>query len=235
MKRLFVLFTVFVIAVFALADDKLPAHAIKVTGTSDINVSPDQATIDIGVEKQSASATGAKRAADNGAREILAVVKKNGIDDKDVKTNWLSLNPQYDWRNNRMTGFVAEQSLTVTVRDIAKLDSLLDALIKAGGNRISSVKFETSEMRKYRDQARAAAVVAAREKAEALAKSLGQSIGKAVAVEEVAQYDNSYATYIGLIANTTMEAAKDRAPSGPALAAGERKVTASVTVGFELQ
>jgi uncharacterized protein YggE len=200
-----------------------------------VNVIPDQVTFHIGIEKQNTNATTAKKAADDGAREILSVLRSNGVQEKDVKTDWLSLNPNYDVRNGKMYSFTAEQSLTVTVHDISKLDGLLDALIKAGGNRISSIRFETSEMRKYRDQARQLAVTAAREKAEALAKALGQSIGKAISVEEEPQTINPYGYFYGYMSNTSVESASStRAPSVPATAAGERKVTASVTVWFEL-
>ena len=234
MKRFFALAVLLLVSALSFADDNPPPHAIKVTGTADVKVAPDQATIDIGIEKQNSSATAAKRAADKGAREILAVLHTSGIPDKDVSTNWLSLNPQYNWQSGKINSFVAEQSLTVVVRDLSKLEDLLDALIKAGGNRISSVRFETSELRKYRDEARDAAVTAAREKAQALAKALGQSIGKAISVEEVAQSANPYAFTYGYLANATLDAQMAKSPSGPANAPGERKVSASVTVWFEL-
>ena len=234
MKSLLILFALIFPCTFCTADEKVPPKAIEVTGTSDVNVVPDKAIIDIGVEKQNPSAAAAKKAADSSARELLAALRANGIDDKDVTTNWLSLSPQYDWHSGKMTYFIADQSLTVTVHDLSKLDNLLDLLIKAGGNRINSIQFETSDIRKYRDQARELAVGAAREKAEALAKALGQSIGKAIAVEEVPQATGLYG-YNGLLANTTLEVSDNKARSGPAIAAGQRKVTASVTVWFELQ
>lgn len=233
MKRLFVLFAVILLSTVLFADENVPPHSVKVTGTADVNVTPDRAVVRIGVEKQSSSATAAKKAADAAAREVLSVLHDSGIADKDVKTDWLSLAPQYDWRNGRITSFSAEQSLTVTVRELSKLDSLLDALIKAGGNRINSVQFETSDLRKYRDQAREMAVTAAREKAEALAKALGQSIGKAISLEEIPQSTNPY--YGGYLSNSVVELDKQRTQVGPAIAAGERKVTASVTIWFELQ
>lgn len=232
MKRCCLLFVLVLSSSLLIAENDAPPKAVKVTGTADIKVIPDRATISIGVEKQSSSAVAAKRAADNATRELLAVLRNSGIDGKDIKTEWLSLTPDYDWRNNRISGFTASQSLTVTLLDLSKLDGLLDALVKAGGNRISSVEFETSETRKYRDQARELAVTAAREKAEALAKALGQSIGKAISVEEVAQPQYPY-PYGGVTANVSLEL--DKARTGPATATGERKVTASVTVWFELQ
>jgi uncharacterized protein YggE len=170
----------------AAAEDKLPARFVRVTGTSEVMVVPDRAVIEVGVEKQDPRASVAKHAEDAAARGILAALRANGIEDKDVQTTFLSLRPSYYTRKGVRTDFfVATQTMTIMVRDIARLDTLLEALVKAGGNRIGSIGYETSDLRKYRDQARDLAVKAAREKAGALAKALGQEIGRAQSIEEV--------------------------------------------------
>jgi hypothetical protein len=130
----------------------------------------------------------------------------------------------------RTSYFVAEQTLTVTVRDISKLDTLLESLIKAGGNRIDSIQYEISDLRKYRDQARELAMKAAREKAQALALALGQEIGKAQYIEEVPESSSqSYG-----LANSYLETSRGRSKSTSSTAAGENRVSASVQVSFEL-
>jgi uncharacterized protein len=213
----------------AAAEDKLPARFVRVTGTSEVMVVPDRAVIEVGVEKQDPRASVAKHAEDAAARQILAALRGNGVDDKDIQTTFLSLRPSYTSRKGVRTDFfVATQTMTVTVRDIAKLDTLLEALVKAGGNRIGSIGYETSDLRKYRDQARDLAVKAAREKAGALAKSLGQDIGKAQSIEEVPESEGSS------MANTSFGyESRSRAP-GSSIAPGQKTISASVTVSFEL-
>ncbi len=177
------------LASLAAAEDRLPPKVVRVVGTAEVKVVPDRAVIEIGVEKQDPNASVAKHAEDAAARRILATLRTNGIDEKDIQTTFLSLQPQsYTRKGVRISYFVAAQTMTITVRDLAKLDTLLEALIKAGGNRIDSIGYETSDLRKYRDQARDEAVKAAREKAGALAKALGQDIGKAQSIEEVPDY-----------------------------------------------
>ena len=232
MKRYAFLLLILLMSTLAFADDN-PPRVVKVVGTSDVKVVPDRAVIEIGVEKQNISAAYAKKSADAASREVLTALSQNGVDEKDIQTAYLSLQPQYDWKSGRVTYFVAEQSLTVTVRDLSKLDTLLEALVKAGGNRIGSVRYETSESRKYRDQAREMAVKAAREKAEDLAKALGQSIGKAYSIEEVPQSSSPYSFY-AYAANSSVETASPTR-SAPTTAPGQLKMTASVTVWFELQ
>ena len=230
MKRRDLALASLVLTTMAIAEDRLPPKVVRVVGTSEVKVAPDRAVIEIGVEKQNASATVAKQVADAAARRLLASLRANGVDDKDVQTTFLSLQPQFDYRKGmRISYFVAEQTLSVTVRDLARLDLLLESVIKAGGNRVDSIQYETSDLRKYRDQARDLAVKAAREKAHALAQALGQDIGKPYSIEEIPESSD-----VAGLANVAFEyRAKDKS-RGPATAAGLRTVTASVTVSFDL-
>lgn len=231
MKRSAVCIALLVLGGLAFAQDKLPPRVVRVTGTAEVKAVPDRAQIELGVAKQNVSASVAKQAADATARQILATLRANGVDAKDVQTTFLSLQPQFNYRRGmRMSYFVATQTMTITVRDLTKLDVLLEALVKAGGNRIDSIQYEISEIRKYRDQARELAVKAAREKAMALAKALGQDIGSAYAIDEV--QEPSYG-YSGL-ANVAFET-KTRALSGPSTAPGQNTVSASVVVMFDLK
>lgn len=237
MKPLVLLTTLLLLTGLAVAEDKLPARVVRVVGTAEVKVAPDRAVIELGVEKQSPSAMAAKQAADSAARRILASLRQNGIDEKDIQTTFLSLQPQVSYvKKVRVSYFSATQTLTVTVRDLAKLEILLETLVKAGGNRIDSIQYETSDLRKYRDQAREMAVKAAREKAQALARALGQDIGKAQVIEEGQEYGfrSPYQIYNAL-RNTDVEPmASVLRTKGPSIASGQRVVSATVTAAFEL-
>jgi uncharacterized protein YggE len=233
MKLRFALATLLFVSTLVVAEDRIPPKVVRVVGTAEVKVVPDRAVIEIGVEKQNANAVVAKQLADRAARSLLASLHANGVDDNDVQTTFLTLRPQFDYRKGmRISYFVAAQTMSVTVRDLAKLDSLLESVIKAGGNWVNSIEYETSDLRKYRDQARDLAVKAAREKAKALAQALGQDIGKPYSIEEIpetsdvslalANFSNEYS---GIPAKRTR---------GPATSAGERTITASVTVSFDL-
>ncbi|HEV3039504.1 MAG TPA: SIMPL domain-containing protein [Candidatus Angelobacter sp.] len=234
MKHFTFALAVVFLTVFGFAEDKLPPRFVRVAGTAEVKVVPDRAVIELGVERQSPSASAAKQAEDAVARKILDSLHKSGIDPKDIQTAYLSLQPQVTYHKGvRNTYFTAEQTMAVTVRDLGKLDTILQELIKAGGNRIDSIRYETSDLRKFRDQARELAVKAAREKAQALAQALGQEIGKAQSIEEVA--DSAWAGGY-LYANNALDTAgldKTRTRT-PSTSAGENRVSASVTVSFEL-
>ena len=205
-----------------------PPKIVKTTGTAEIKVTPDRAVIQVGVERQNITAKAAKAAADSISRKLLTALKAQGIDGKDIQTAYLDLQPtSYYQKQVRINNFTATQSLSVTVRDLTKLDSVMDAVMSAGANRIEGIDYQSSELRKYRDQARDEAAKAAKEKAVALAQALGNQIGKTYSIEEVQQAEGY------LYANVAFEAgaSKSRAPS---TAPGQLTVTASVIVRFDL-
>ena len=221
------------LAGLSAADEKPPQKLVRVIGTSEVKVVPDRAVVELGVEKQDPRASVAKHAEDAAARRILASLRAHGIDEKDIQTTYLSLQPRSSYiktKNQWITYFVAQQTMTVTVRDLSRLDALLESLIQAGGNRIDSIAYETSDLRKYRDQARDLAVRASREKATALALALGQEVGKAHSIEEVPESNYGYGS---LLANAAYESATDKARS-PSIAPGQKTISASVIVSFDL-
>lgn len=212
-------------------EEKPLSRTVRVVGAAEVKVVPDRAVISLGVEKQNVSASVAKQSADAAARRILDALRANGVDEKDIQTTFLSLQPQFNYRHGmKMSYFVAEQTMSVTIRDLAKLDSILESLIKAGGNRIDSIQYETSDLRKYRDQARDLAVKAAREKAQALATALNETIGKAASIEEVPDSGDRYSS----MSNTIYRYSGGPAKTGPSTAAGEKTISASVVVAFDL-
>jgi uncharacterized protein len=208
-----------------------PPKVVKTTGTAEIKVTPDRAVIRVGVERQSATAKGAKVAVDNTSRKILAALKAASIADKDIQTAYLDLQPtSYYEKRVRINNFTATQSLTVTIGDLSHLDDVMDAVMSAGANRIDGIEYQSSELRKYRNQARDEATKAAKEKAVALAQALGNQVGKTYSIEEVQRWDG-YSKMGGLTANVSKERTGGSAPS---TAPGQLIVTASVIVSFDL-
>jgi uncharacterized protein len=206
-----------------------PPKVVKTTGTAEIKVTPDRAAIQVGVERQSPTAKNAKNEVDNTSRKILAALKAAGVDDKDIQTAYLDLHPSsYYAKHVRINAFTASQALSVTIRDLSQLDRVMDAVMSAGANRIDGIEYQSSDLRKYKDQARDEAAKAAKEKAIALAQALGNQIAKTYSVEEV-QPTETY--YYPMSANASLE--RTRSP-GPSNAPGQLTVSASVIVSFDL-
>jgi uncharacterized protein YggE len=123
--------------------------------------------------------------------------------------------------------------LVFTLRDVSRAEEMLSEILESGITRINGVRFQTSQLRKYRDQARASAIRAAQEKAVALTAEIGQKIGRAYSIEEeTTPRGNVYSQNVS--SNSFESAAGDAGGSEGTLSLGQIKVTARVTVRFEL-
>src|SRR5450759_4731619 len=104
-----------------------PVHGVTVQGTGKVTLTPDLATISVGVTSQGSTASKAR---------IIAAVKAKGVADADLASQWVSLQPQYDYNNSgaippRVIGFQANQSLSIKVRTIDTSGDVIDAAVGA--------------------------------------------------------------------------------------------------------
>ena len=108
MKRIAMLIGLLCLAGVLSAEENTLPKVVRVTGTSEVKVAPDRAVIELGVQKQNPNASATKRAADQASRRILAALKAQGVDEKDVQTTYLSLQPEsYTRKGVRISYFVA--------------------------------------------------------------------------------------------------------------------------------
>jgi len=160
---------------------------VTVGGEATIAVAPDTAIIRIGVTSQGKNAREASEANARQITAVLAAIKASGIDDRDIQTSRLSLQPQYDPNKSgtaRLTGFQVTNQLTVRIHDIGKLPDILDRAIAAGANEMSGIEFAVSQQSRLLDQARAEAVADARRKAELYAQAAGAKLGRVLQIAD---------------------------------------------------
>src|SRR5215510_10699869 len=142
---------------FAFASAEAVEKTVTVTGEATVGVAPDTALIRIGVTSQEKTAREAGEANAKQMTSVLAAIKASGIAERDIQTARLSLQPQYDPNKGgtaRLTGFLATNQVTIRIRDIDNLPTVLDRAIAAGANEMSGVEFVVSEQSKLLDQAR---------------------------------------------------------------------------------
>jgi len=228
----------------AFAQFEPRGNTISVSGDAQINVVPDKVSITLGVETVNPSLDAAKSANDASCARILAVTQTFNIAAKDVQTDYVSIEPRYDTHGGMtIIGYTVRKSMALTLRDVPRFDALLSAAVDSGANVVLGVQFLTSDLRKYRDQARVLAIKAAKEKADALAGALGQKAGKALTINEQQSSSwSSYNTGWGRSGNSfqsqnVLQNASD-APSdsnsGDTTAPGQTQVRAAVQVVFQL-
>ena len=169
--------------------ETVPPAVISVTGEASVSVAPDQAQIDGGVTSEARTAREASDANNAAMGKVLLALKGAGIDEKDFQTSRLSLQPQS--APNRtgsgpatIVGYRASNHVTVRLRDVAKLASLLDTMVAAGANDIGGINFTVSNASKLLDEAREQAVADARRKAEIYARAAGVTLGAPLSISE---------------------------------------------------
>ena len=161
--------------------------AISVSGEATVSAPPDLAQIDAGVASDAKTAREAAEANNTAMAKVLQALKAAGVEDKDYQTSRLSLQPQYAPNRpgqSTVVGYRASNRVTIKLRDVTKVASVIDAVVGAGANDVGNINFSVAEPSKLLDQAREKAVADARRKAEIYAKAAGVTLGAPLSISE---------------------------------------------------
>ena len=226
-KTILILMTVFAVSTQAQEIKQIPQ--INVAGEGKIKVTPDYAVISIGVENTGADAAEVKKKNDVTVDAVIKYLKSLKLAPADYQTKQVYLSKSYDYAKKKNT-FVASQQISVTLRDLSKYDTLMMGLVDTGINNIQGVEFKSTKLAQYESEARKAAVVDAKAKAQDYAAALGQKVGKAILVS-----DNSQTNYpMPRMYAMEMKASADSGMPRETLAVGEIEILSNVTISFIL-
>ena len=178
----------------ALFADGLPGSPwIQVSGHGEEHVAPDILRVSLTLEKTSMDAVTARADVEARAAKVLALARKLGLADKDIRAPAVTVEPQYEWRSapggdgkQVLVGQRVQRSMTLTLRDVSRYGTLVDGLFADGVTRLDGVEPDSSERDALQQQALAAAVQDAHAKAVALAQGAGVSLGPVYSVSEQA-------------------------------------------------
>jgi len=165
-----------------------PPSMISVSGEATISVPPDLAQVDGGVTSEAKTAREASDANNAAMGKVLLALKGARIEEKDFQTSRLSLQPQSAPNRTSgppvIVGYRASNRVTVRLRDVTKVASVIDTLVAAGANDIGGINFMVSRASKLLDEAREQAIADARRKAEIYAKAAGVTLGAPISISE---------------------------------------------------
>jgi uncharacterized protein len=199
---------------------------LTVNGEAQVSAVPDGALVRTGVTSQAKTAKEAGDANAKAANALVAALRGAGLDDKDIQTDRLSLQPTYETTTGpgraRISGFQASNQVTIRVRDVTKIADIIDRAISAGATDIGGIDFIVSESSQALDKARDAAVADARRKAEIYAKATGTKLGRVLALSE----DRASAEPMLM---------QSRAAAAPPIMPGEKTLRLMVTISYELE
>jgi uncharacterized protein len=220
--------------VLVAADQNPSPRLITVTGEAEINVAPDEVVFDVSVQTINKDLRQAKSQTDERLKKLMDLTRKYKIAPLDVQTDYIKLEPRYRGNDESrlFIGYAVRKDLVFKLRDVTQAESLLSEVLESGITRINAIRFQTSRLRTHRDEARAQAIKAAQEKAVALTREIGQGIGKAYSIEEEAP-QRGYASQ-NVTANYSSTVSGDSVDTEGTLSLGQIKISARVTVRFEL-
>jgi len=231
---------------------------INVSGSAEVKVAPDEVDLSATVETHNASLDVAKQENDTKMAQALDFLRQNGVKDKDIQTDFITIEPVYQEgqryysldSDTMLPGnaaakpvyYLVRKGLSVKLTEVGHFDTVLSGLITSGVNYVQGIDFKTTELRKYKDQARALAIRAAHEKATAMADELGVKVGKpyTINVTDTGGWNSWYwggsrFRGFGGSAQNSVQNAGGASDTGGSLAAGQISVSATVDVAFLIQ
>src|SRR5438046_661267 len=205
---------------------------LDISATGEVTRVPDVAIISAGVVSRSATASGALQDTADRMQRMIAALKRAGVQDRDIQTSNVSLNPEYRYVQDQapqLVGYTASNTVTVRFRDIRNSGKILDALVGQGANQISGPNLIVDKPEPALDEARAKAIAIGRARADLYARSLGLRVVRVVSVNE---NGGEYAVPPPrpmMVAGARMEAADTK------IEPGEQKLQVNLAMTFELQ
>ncbi len=219
-------------------------RTVQVSGSAVVNVVPDRASIQLGVQSNAASIAEVERDNSAAIQNVRKALAGLGVAERDIATDRYVIQPIYEnYDSLRIRGYRIDNLVAVTLRDVELTSPAVAAALAAGANHVVDVSFYTSWLREYRDQARALAMQAAGEKASALAGAAGARAGAVLTINE-----NTWSSFSGMwgsrgMSQMTQNVVQNVAPSGVGgsgpedepISLGQIAIHAEVSATFSLQ
>lgn len=173
-------------------DDKRENGVLSVRAEAEVRVQPNRAALSLAVIHRVKDLQAGREYMQKTLQNLENFLKQQGTQAKNFQIQQIRITPLYRTGGVSETKtlqtdepqYEFEQSFTVTLEDVSAYEGLLYGLLQRGVNRVTDVEFYSSEIRKYRDQARLNALKAAQEKAAQLARAAGVETGRILSLEE---------------------------------------------------
>ena len=208
-------------------------RTVAVRGLGTVMAEPDQVRISVQVNTRGESATVAMTQASVKTREILAILKSYGIDDKNIQTSRISVSPILDYQRNiqppPIVGYAGTNDFSVLFKGklMEKVGDFMDKAVSAGATSFGGLMYESSRQRELERDALKKAATDARARAAVLANELGASLGKVMSISEsVASPGPVY---------NVRTAMTDAMTSAAPVMTGELTINTTADVVFELK
>ncbi len=209
-----------------------PKSDIGVSGIGRVFVTPDIAVANIGVEITAPTLAQATQEASDKMTAVLAAIKAQGVDAKDIQTSSYNVYPLTNQPKEdqvpTITAYRVSNLVNVKIRKIGDVGKVLDAAIAAGANSVNSVYFDVNDPSQAQEQARTAAVKDAMAKAQTLASAANVKVGKITSISEITQGPIPFN-------RGAFESAPQAAGGAGPVETGSTEISVSVEMHFEIE
>ncbi len=163
----------------ALAGEGAPSRTVSTTGYGEVTTRPDRAEVQMQATATHKAAAEAKRAVDDRVNQLLEALDEQGIAESDIVASSLNVAPNYEFvdRERVFSGYRASREVRVTLKDLDKLDTLLQSAVDRNIHHIDQIALKTSRQEHFEQQAFEQAIADSRRKAEALARAYDAELG----------------------------------------------------------
>ncbi len=204
---------------------------VFVSGTGRVRIKPNIATASIGVDITAGTLADAIAQSNTRMNTLIEKLKALGIAEKDIQTTNYSIMPITSQPRTggtpAITGYRVSNQVSITVRKIDDTGKVLDAVVAAGANNVYGISFGVDDPTPYQQQARAAAIKDAQDKAAQLTKAANVTLGKIISISEGSVAPRP--VFRAAVANIAPDAA------GVPVETGELEINVSVDVRFAVQ
>ena len=229
-----IIFSIFLIVqTIHISNTAATTNTVSFSGEGKISAKPDIAVISASILTQ---ATDSKTAQDENSRKSKNVsdfLKKQGIEEKDIKTSGYNISPQCKYPpyggQPAISGYQVMESYEIKLRDLAKVSVVLDGLVSAGANQVNNLGLQIENPDELMAQARQLAIDNARKKAEALEDQIDIKLGRVVNFSENAGgYPMPMYAY-------GMKGEGMGGGGGPDVSLGQNDVVVNITITYQIR
>jgi uncharacterized protein YggE len=205
-----------------------------VAGEGKVTSSPDVVIVSLGVQTDAATVRAGQTDNTKKMNDINAMLKQQGVEEKDITTQNYSIYPRYNYENGKqdIIGYTVSQNLSVKIRDLDKTGDILSRAGDLGANQVGGINFTIDDPTGLQAQARGKAIDDAKQKADQLAQQLGLHIVKVVSFSESS---GGYPAPYPMLYAKDMAAGIGGAESAPDIQPGSQEVISNVNVVFEVR
>ena len=213
-------------------------EGIWVSGTGKVTVTPDIATLQLGIESQEASVSEAQARASEAMDKVMVALTDNGVADKDIQTRYFRISQRTRWDDAQqmevVIGYRVTNQVVAKIRDMENVSTIIDAVVAAGGDytRINNLSFSVDDPSVYYDEAREKAIADAKDKAQKIAGFAGMKLGEPTYISESTVSPVYEGMVYGLSAPMPVPAPAP-APA-PSISPGEIEISVNMQIAYSL-